>query len=214
MFKPFSEHFYGEKEIRAGMDPARRIGGKAAGRDDAVDVGMMGEVLRPGMEDGSEADLGAEMARIGRDVEKGLGGSTEQEIVEALGIPKEERAQGIRKGEDHVEMGHGEDAGEGAFNPLSPFTALAFGAVAIAAGVVGDVLRMPARRAGIEMPPEARSAAGTEPKENLALPEGGSVLSEVAISVLPDDIRDLKRRTPKTHVSRIPNPRKCLIMGG
>lgn len=204
MFKAFAEHLHGQEEVRAGVDPATAIGGKAAGRDDAVDVGVMGEVLRPGMEDGGEANVGAEMTRVGRDIEEGLGRSMEQEIVEALGIPKEERAEGIGKGEDDVEMGHGEDAGQGALDPLSPFTALAFGAVAIAAGIVGDILRMPARRAGIDVTPEARGAADTQPIKNLALPRGGSVLSEVVVSVLSDDIRDLEMRTPEAHVLRIP----------
>jgi hypothetical protein len=136
MFKPFAEHLHGQKEIRAGVDPAARIGGKAAGRDDAMNVGMMGEVLPPGMKDGGEANVGAEMTRVGRDVEEGLSGSMEQEIVEALGIVEEKRAEGIGKGEHHVEMGNREDANQGALDPLSAFTPLAFRAVAIAAGVV------------------------------------------------------------------------------
>lgn len=183
-----------------------RIGGKAAGGDDAVDVRVMGEVLRPGMEDGGEADQGTEMTRVGREVEKGLSGSMEQEIVKALGIPKEERAEGIGKGEDDVEMRNREDAGQGALDPLSPFTALAFGAMAIAAGVVGDVLRMPARRAGIDVATKVRGAADTEPIKNLALSKGCSMVSEVGVSVLSDDIRDLEMRTPETHVLRISKP--------
>jgi hypothetical protein len=63
---------------------------------------------------------------------------------------------------------------------------------------------MPAGGTCIEVTPEMRGSADAEPKEDLALPKGDSVFSEVAVSVLPDDLRDLKRRTPETHGIRIP----------
>lgn len=191
VFKTFAKHLYGQEEVRAGMDPTSSIGGETAGRDDAVDVGVMEEVLRPGMEEGGEANVGAEMTRVGSDLEEGLGGGMEQEVVEKSGISKEEQAEGIGKGEDHVEMGYGEDAGERAINPLSALAPLAFRAVSIPAGVVGNTLRVPAGGAGIEVAPKASGSTDAETKKDLALPKGGSVFSEVAISVLPDDIRDL-----------------------
>ena len=59
------ERLDGQEEVRPAGDPARAIGREAAARHDAMDVGMMRQRLSPGMQDGDDADLGAEPARIG-----------------------------------------------------------------------------------------------------------------------------------------------------
>ena len=54
----------GEKETGAAGDPAVTVGSDAAAGDDAVQVGVKREHLPPGMQDGEEADLGAEVFGI------------------------------------------------------------------------------------------------------------------------------------------------------
>ena len=49
MLEVFAKHLHWQEEVGTSMDPAMGIGGKAAGGDDAVDVGVMGEVLGPGV---------------------------------------------------------------------------------------------------------------------------------------------------------------------
>ena len=51
----------GEEETGAAGDPAVTVGSDAAAGDDAVQVGVKREHLPPGMQDGEEADLGAEV---------------------------------------------------------------------------------------------------------------------------------------------------------
>ena len=51
------------------MDPALVVGGESAGGDDTVDMRMEQEVRTPAMQDGEEADLGAEAFWIGCDLQ-------------------------------------------------------------------------------------------------------------------------------------------------
>jgi hypothetical protein len=64
------EYLDGEKEARAGSDPASVIERESAGRDDTVYVGMKLEFLVPGVEHAEEADLGTEMSWVASDLEK------------------------------------------------------------------------------------------------------------------------------------------------
>jgi len=79
-----TQHSYGKEEGIAGMDPLGVIGGQTAGWDEAVDVGMMQQVLAPGMEDRKETDLCAQVARVHGYLEEGLRTGAEQEVVEDL----------------------------------------------------------------------------------------------------------------------------------
>jgi len=45
-------------------------------------VRVLGERRAPGVEDGEDADAGAEVLGIGRDGDQGLGGSLEQDVVD------------------------------------------------------------------------------------------------------------------------------------
>ena len=47
-----------------------------------VDMRMVGERRAPGVEDGEDADAGAEVFGISRDGDHGLGGSLEQDVVD------------------------------------------------------------------------------------------------------------------------------------
>jgi hypothetical protein len=57
--KDLAENVFGEEEARvARVDPVRVITRKAAGSDHAVNVGVMLQLLVPGMEDAEETYLG------------------------------------------------------------------------------------------------------------------------------------------------------------
>ena len=77
--KDFTENSFGEKEARApGAHPVRVIPREAAGSDDAVNVGMMLQLLIPGVQDAEEADLCAEMLSICSDLKQRLRARAEQ----------------------------------------------------------------------------------------------------------------------------------------
>ena len=70
----FAENALRKKE--AGISrahPAGVIARQATGGHDAVSVGMMLQLLIPGVQDAEEADFGAEMARIARHFEQRFG---------------------------------------------------------------------------------------------------------------------------------------------
>ena len=92
------QHFDGEKEAIARGDPALVIEGEATGRDHAMDMGMMFQLLIPTVEHPEEADVGAQMAGITGDFEQGLGADPEQEIVDDLVVLQGQRGKPPRKG--------------------------------------------------------------------------------------------------------------------
>ena len=51
------------------------------------------QVLAPGVEDGQEADLGAEVLGVGGDLPQGLGGGLEQEAVDRRRVLQGDRAE-------------------------------------------------------------------------------------------------------------------------
>ena len=55
---------------------------KSTSRHHAVHMGVVFEVLAPGVQDRQESDLGPEMLRIGGDLLQGLGGGAEQKAVD------------------------------------------------------------------------------------------------------------------------------------
>jgi hypothetical protein len=76
-----AERAHREKEAGAAGDPAGAAGTEAAAGSGAVDVGMVEQVLAPGVEDGEEAEGGAEVFGVAADGEEGFGGGTEKDAV-------------------------------------------------------------------------------------------------------------------------------------
>ena len=79
----FAENPFRKKEaIISGAHPMGMIARQAASGDDAVNVGMMLQLLIPGVEDAEEADLGAEVLRVRGNFDQGLGAAAEQQPVD------------------------------------------------------------------------------------------------------------------------------------
>ena len=68
-----AEDFDGEEEVlaiflrAAAGDPVLAVGRQPSARDDTVQMRVMGELLAPGVEDGEEAELGAQVFGLGSD---------------------------------------------------------------------------------------------------------------------------------------------------
>jgi len=79
----FAENPFRKKEaIISRTDPMGMVAGQAAGRDDAVNVGMMLQFLIPGMENTEEANLGAEPPGVCGDFDESLCAAAEQQSVD------------------------------------------------------------------------------------------------------------------------------------
>ncbi|CAN5391381.1 hypothetical protein BH09PAT4_BH09PAT4_08960 [soil metagenome] len=81
----------GQEEAARGIDPSGAIESEAAGGNDVVDMGMMLEVLSPGMEHAEESDIGSEVFRIASQFEHRRGAGTVEQIVEQPLVLKRER---------------------------------------------------------------------------------------------------------------------------
>jgi hypothetical protein len=179
------EHVHGEEEVRAGGDPARVLGVPPAARNDAMQMRVNEQELGPGMQDGGDRDRDAKPTA--GDLLQGLGDGGEQE---AIGHPRggeEERVQLGGHGEDDMKVLDGEQVAALRFDPPHGLEALALGAMAIATGVVRDLL-MPALRTRASVPPERRGAAlGEGPEDPLLRRAEAGELGGVGA----DDVGDL-----------------------
>jgi hypothetical protein len=68
------QHIDVHQEVGPGLNPSGAVFGKAATRHDHVHVRMMRHRRAPGVQHGGEPQAGAEVARIGGDRKRGLGG--------------------------------------------------------------------------------------------------------------------------------------------
>src|ERR1700737_2052947 len=85
--------------------PSQAVCRNNATGHDAVEVRMMVEVLAPGVQHGRDADLGAEVLRIGGDRQEALGGGLEQEAVDRRLVLIGDGTDLSRQREDDVEVG-------------------------------------------------------------------------------------------------------------
>jgi len=146
------------------------IGTDAAAGNDEVDMGMMQEVLSPGVEYTEEADLRSEMSGIARDGEQGFRGSVEQEAVKQLFVVKGDAGELAGKSEDDMKVFDRQQFFLPAAKPLGTLRVQALGAVAVAAGVVRNT-RIVALVAFFNMASERGGAA------RLNRPHGAQLLT-------------------------------------
>jgi hypothetical protein len=101
-------------------------------------VGMVEQILPPGVQDGEEADLGPEVLGIGGDGAQGLGCGAEEEAVDPSFVLGGEGGDRVGHGEDDVEVRGVEELGLTVLDPFRPGERLAAGAMAIGARVIPD----------------------------------------------------------------------------
>ena len=99
---------------------------------------VMGHGRPPTVQDGDYAELGAEALGIGRNGEGRLGRGLEQDIVDDRLVVIGEAGDGSRHSIDEMEIGYRQQLGFALRQPFPRCRPLALGAMAVAAGVVGD----------------------------------------------------------------------------
>ena len=114
------------------------IPGKTGTGDDAVDMRMEGKVLAPCMEYLDDAGLGAKIASVTRQSQKGLGSCLMEQRVEQLLIGKKQRVQIMRNGEYDVEILRIENFRATLIDPELFQDGLAAGTMPVAAGGIVD----------------------------------------------------------------------------
>jgi len=74
-----------------------------------MDVGMIPEVLAPGVENPDTADFCPEMFRVLCKLRKSLGDRTEEKIVKDLAVQGDQGMEFGGESEDHMEIFNGEE---------------------------------------------------------------------------------------------------------
>jgi hypothetical protein len=97
-----------------------------------MDMGMIFELLRPGVEHAEEADFSAEVLGVGGDSLEGLGAGVKQQIVKQFLVLQCQGCEFSRNGEDQVNVGRGQKFPAAGFDPALPGMCLTLWAVSIA----------------------------------------------------------------------------------
>jgi len=119
---------------------------------------VVGQRRSPRVQHGGDADPSAEMLRVRRDPQHGLGRRLEQQVVDDGLVLVRDVGDLGRQREDDVEVSDRQQIGLALGEPGAGGRTLALGTVPVAAAVVGDAL-VAAVRAGLDMTAEGGGAA-------------------------------------------------------
>src|SRR5713226_3805177 len=168
---------------------------------------MVGHRRAPGVEDGGEADAGAEVPGIGGDGEQRFGRRAEQQIVDHRLVLVGERGDLGRQGEDQVEVADRQQIGLARGEPILRRRTLALGTMPVAARVVGDPA-VAAILTALDMTAEGSRAAALDGRHHLELAEahmpgigpapGGAMVMEDVGNLQP---RAVHRRRARLRLS-------------
>jgi len=128
-----AECFDGQEESARRVYPSGTIESQTSRGNDVVYMGMMLEVLSPGVEHAEESNIGTEMLGIASEFEQRSGAGAEEQIVEQPLVLEDESGELVRQGEDDVEVRHGQQLTRTRSQPLGARVALALGAVSVTA---------------------------------------------------------------------------------
>ena len=103
-----------------------------------MQVEVLFQRLAPGVEEGDPADFASQVARICPEGDERLPRRVEEEIVEDPGVALRQRVEGMREGEDDMEVLDRQQPRPPGREPALFGQGLALGAVPVPAGVVGD----------------------------------------------------------------------------
>ena len=140
--------------------PAQLIGGESAAGHEQVDVRMVAQVARPGLQHGGQAQLGAQMFGVGRQILQRAGAFPEQRAIPHACGGADRLAQFCGHGEGDEEVRHGQQARALLGQPRERVVAPATRTGAVVAGVMGEVFL--ATTAAILLPAQRGRAAAAD----------------------------------------------------
>src|ERR1700693_3862235 len=119
-----------------------------------MEVGMMMQILSPGMEHCHEADPRAQMFGVGSDLQEGFGGGAKEHAINGPLVLESQGRNHLRQREDDVKVFDRQQLGCAVVEPRRAGSALALRAMAIAARAIGN-RPMPQRSHCSTWPPSA-----------------------------------------------------------
>ena len=186
------EHVDGQEEVRPAGEPALALHERAAGNE-TVDMGMMGERLSPGMEDGEEADLATKVPWIRGNGLQRRGHRIEQDRIDDGFVVEGDLCRLRRHREHEVEVRHRQQIGLAICQPLITRCGLALRAMSVATGIIRGTA-MAAVFAGLEMTAERRSPTKLDRRHDATLhaAEMAIVGKTISLTMAAEDIRHLQ----------------------
>ena len=134
-----AENRFRKKEaLTSRAHPTGMVASQTAGSSDAVNMGMMLQLLIPRMQNAEEADLGAEAPGVCGNFDERLCAAAEQQSVDHFFVLQGQWRQLVGKRKHDVSIGHGEQFGASRRQPAVARLALALRAVPVPARVIGD----------------------------------------------------------------------------
>src|ERR1041385_6302099 len=160
-----------------------------------MEVGMVVQVLTPGVQHRDDADLGAEVLGISRNGSQRLGRRPEQDGIDRGFVLERDLGDGRRYREDDMEVRYWQQLGLPGGEPVGARLPLAFRAMAVSAGVVGAADE-PARCADLGMTTQFRRSAQLDRAHHAPLdaPEMPIVGVTIGVAIAAEDIRQLQAR--------------------
>ena len=156
-------------------------------------MGMMIEVLPPCVQYGGEADLGSEVFGVGGDRQEGSRGGPEQKSIDHRLVLIGDCADFGGQREHDVVIGDRQEFGLSHRQPSLRRSPLTLGAMAVAAGIVGDA-RMSTILATLDMTAERGRATNLDRRHDAALSEAyvAGIGRAPRLTVAAEDVRHLK----------------------
>jgi hypothetical protein len=102
-----------------------------------MEMGVMVQLLAPGVEDGEATDLGPKMRRVLGNILEGLRDGAKEQAIEVAGVLQRQGTQVVRQGKDHMRVGRLEELPLPGGEPGSLSSTVTCGAAAVAARVGG-----------------------------------------------------------------------------
>ena len=152
------------------------------------------KVLAPSVENGEEPDLCAQMAGIACNFEQRLGTGPEQQTVDDLLVLQGQRGEPVRKSEDHVHIGSGQQFPTARLQPTVAGVGLTLGTVPIPARIVRDAPEATAG-AGVYVSAQSGRAANRQATQHGTLLCRQGMPGPVSLSVRAENVRHLQTRT-------------------
>ena len=161
------------------------------------------EVLAPCVQDGGDADVGTEVLAIGGNGDEGLGRSFKQQSIDLGLVLVGHRADRGRKLEYQVHIGHGQKLGFARRKPCHRSRPLAFRAVPIPAGIVGDTC-VRTVLAALDMTAERGGATNLDCRHDPPLGEVdmAGVGCPPCLTMAAEDVRYLQLGSPRQSGAR------------
>ncbi len=174
-------------------DPGSAVRREPTSGNHAMQVRVEGKILRPGVQDAGESDLGAEMFWISGDLFEGARDSGEEDAVHEPLIAVDEWPQLTRHRKHDMEVGHRQQTLDALGDPFRTLRPLTLGTVAIPAGVVGDLF-VSTTAATVDMAAQGRSPATGDATDHLVLGRRQITATAKFTAVAADQIGDLELR--------------------